>query len=87
MFVRKVPNRSGLFSVQVISKHDGKYKVVKTFGSSKDKREIDNLRRQASLSSPPIETDKVVKDFLNQISSSTVRTVGPELIFLTSPMP
>ena len=94
MFVRKVPNRSGSFSVQVISKHDGKYKVVKTFGSSKDKRKIDNLCRQAekfinnpswqtSLFSPPIETDKVVEDFLNQISNSTVRTIGPELIFGT----
>jgi hypothetical protein len=33
-FLRKLKNRSGSISVQIISKERGKYKVVKTLGSS-----------------------------------------------------
>lgn len=43
MFVRKKPNKSGLVSVQVIDKSQGKYKVVKTIGSSMDSFEIERL--------------------------------------------
>jgi len=43
MFVRKKPNKSGLVSVQVIDKSQGKYKVLKTIGSSKDTLEIERL--------------------------------------------
>lgn len=43
MFVRKKPNKSGLVSVQVIDKSQGKYKVVKTIGSSMDSLEIERM--------------------------------------------
>lgn len=43
MFVRKKPNKSGVISVQVIDKSSGKYKLVKTIGSSSDEGEIDRL--------------------------------------------
>lgn len=43
MFIRKKPNKSGLVSVQVIDKSQGKYKVVKTIGSSMDSIEIERL--------------------------------------------
>lgn len=43
MFVRKKPNKSGLVSVQVIDKSHGKYKVLKTIGSSSDDLEIERL--------------------------------------------
>lgn len=43
MFVRKKPNKSGLVSVQIIDKSQGKYKLVKTKGSSHDPVEIENL--------------------------------------------
>jgi transposase len=43
MFVRKKPNKSGLVSVQIIDKSQGKYKVVKTVGSSSDPDEIERL--------------------------------------------
>jgi transposase len=43
MFVRKKPNKSGLISVQVIDKSQGKYRLVKTIGSSKDTLEVDRL--------------------------------------------
>lgn len=43
MFVRKKPNKSGLVSVQIIDKSQGKYKVVKTVGSSNDPYEIERF--------------------------------------------
>ena len=43
MFVRKKPNKSGLVSVQVIDKSNGRYKVVRTIGSSRDEVEIEKL--------------------------------------------
>jgi transposase len=47
MFVRKKPNKSGLTSIQIIDKSRGRYKVVKTVGSSKDPDEIERLFNQA----------------------------------------
>lgn len=46
MFVRKKINKSGTISIQVIDKSSGKYKVVKTIGSSSDAHTINNLYLQ-----------------------------------------
>ncbi|MFO7845239.1 MAG: IS1634 family transposase [Balneolaceae bacterium] len=43
MFVRKKKNPSGLVSVQVIDKSTGRYRVMKTIGSSSDAREVNQL--------------------------------------------
>jgi transposase len=43
MFIRKKPNKSGVISVQVIDKNSGKYKLVKTIGSSNQPLEIEKL--------------------------------------------
>ena len=43
MFVRKKKNRSGVVSVQVIDKSSGKYKMIKTIGSSSDADQIERL--------------------------------------------
>jgi transposase len=43
MFVRKKINKSGVISIQVISKIRGKSKLIKTIGSSKDELEIKSL--------------------------------------------
>lgn len=48
MFVRQKRNASGKISVQVIDKSFGKYKVVKTIGSSSDPNHIQLLLKQAS---------------------------------------
>ena len=40
MFLRKKKNLSGSVSIQIISKSNGKYKVVKTIGSSSNEQEI-----------------------------------------------
>jgi len=60
MFIRKLKNRLGSISVQIISKERVQYKVVKTIGSSFEeqvfsrfihqaKQEIFNLQRQTGL--------------------------------------
>lgn len=46
MFVRKKHNKSGIISIQVIDKSQGKYKLLKTIGSSSDAEEIDRLVAQ-----------------------------------------
>lgn len=46
MFVREKVNKSGVVSVQVIAKFNGKSKLVKTIGSSHDKTIIANLVKQ-----------------------------------------
>lgn len=46
MFVRKKKNHSGLISVQVIDKSHGKYRVLKTVGSSLDLQIVDQLFKQ-----------------------------------------
>ena len=46
MFVRKKLNKSGIISIQVIDKSTGRYKLVKTVGSSADIVEVDALFKQ-----------------------------------------
>jgi len=43
MYVRKKGNRSGVISVQVITKIHGKSKLIRTIGSSHDEKVIENL--------------------------------------------
>lgn len=43
MFVRKKKNKSGVISVQVIDKSTGRYRVIKTIGSSSQAWEIEDL--------------------------------------------
>lgn len=94
MFVRKLKNRSGSLSIQVISKHDGKYKVIKSFGSAKDadrleqllllaKQYVNNPNNQLPLFSTLSKEDLAVKNAFEHLSNFHIRTVGPELIFGT----
>ena len=90
MFLRKIKNRSGSFSVQIISKGGGKYKVVKTIGSGSSeqelqklwfigKQEIERLSAQSELFVS--EHDTLVEEIINNLENASVKTVGPELIF------
>jgi len=47
MFWRKKKNKSGIINIQVIEKSSGKYKLVKTIGSSEDERELEKQVHQA----------------------------------------
>lgn len=90
MFLRKLKNRSGSISVQIISKNNGKYKVVKTIGCGKSKtevehllnigkQEIENLSKQQKLFIS--EKDNFIEEAFSVLNNSSIRTVGPELIF------
>jgi len=46
MFVRKKKNPSGIVSIQIIDKSQGKYKVIKTVGSSSNTSEVENYYHQ-----------------------------------------
>ena len=90
MFLRKLKNRSGSISVQIISKAGGKYKVVKTIGSGKSKIEIENLlylgrQEIENLSKQPklfiSEKDNSIEKAFSVLNNSSIRTIGPELIF------
>lgn len=78
MFVRKKPNKSGLVSVQVIEKSNGKYKVVKTIGSSTDPSEIERLVAKGKMHAKErmglqeidfIDHKRIFSDVLSCISS------------------
>jgi len=92
MFVREVKNRSGSTSIQIISKEKGRYKVVKTMGSATvlreieklkqlARQEIDNLEKKNQLALFETKNDKLVEQVFETLQNSSIRTVGPELIF------
>lgn len=49
MFVRKKKNKSGVVSIQIIEKRDGKSVLLKTIGSSADPKEIQTLFEQGKV--------------------------------------
>jgi transposase len=95
MFVRKNKNRSGSISVQIIVKERGKYRVVKTVGTSSDPDQIERLclqaastirrpdPRQAELFALHTSRDHVVENLVSTLANAHVHTIGPELIFGT----
>jgi transposase len=89
MFVRQKKNKSGLISIQIISKSRGKYEVVETIGSSSDplrvrelneqgKKRIQLLGQQSSLNFD-VEKERALSELfftgLNEIC-----LIGPELL-------
>ncbi len=90
MFIRKNKNRSGSYSVQIVSKSSGKYKLVKTIGSGRTEQELQKLTYLARqelerINSQPklfvSETDTVVEQVFSAIDNASIRTIGPEIIF------
>jgi transposase len=90
MFIRKNKNRTGSYSVQIISKSSGKYKLVKTIGSGTTEQELQKLTYLAKqeierLSQQPklfvSETDTIVENIFSSLNNASVRTIGPEIIF------
>lgn len=89
MFVRCKKNKSGTVSVQVISKSEGLYRVVKTIGSSADSDEIFRLKQLAleyiltfnGQQTFPFDQQSD-EQFYNSIyiSIQEVKLLGPELI-------
>ncbi len=89
MFVRKKRNKSGSFSIQIIDKSSGSYRVVKTVGFSKDPIKLEYLWRKAHYLIPELigqstlnlfcEEDNTIHNFFHE-SHLKVRVTGPEQI-------
>ena len=90
MFIRKNKNRSGSVSIQIVSKANKKYKVVKSFGSATSLDQIRILEKQARLYLDKLEgrtelftspEDVLVESFVSQLDNTAIQVIGPELIF------
>lgn len=90
VFIRKNKNRSGSFSVQIVSKHRGSYKVLKTLGSGRSEQEIEFLYQRAQQELQKLDgssslfinrDDAKLESFISDLSNSQVQVIGPELIF------
>lgn len=89
MFVRKKQNKSGSLSIQIISKNRGKYKVVRSIGCAKSKREEELLvllakseleRLQGNQTLFSEHDDLIIENFVNGIANDHLQIVGSELI-------
>lgn len=90
MFVRKKKNKSGSVSVQIITKHRGRYAVIKSIGSAKGEQAIavlveqgnqEMLQLQGQQGLFVFEKDALVESFISELSNTQIRTIGPELVF------
>ena len=91
MFIRRKSNKTGSVSVQVISKHTGKYQVVRSFGVGYSEQDLVRLeekargfiaREQNFVDELFSDDDEVrLEDFVSSIDNAHIRVVGPELVF------
>lgn len=94
MFVRKKRNKSGSISVQVIDKSNG-YRVWQAVGCARNPDEVERLWQQGlqivhrvskgQLQLLPIKSqaDLTIQNFVQGLTNTQIRTIGPELIFGT----
>jgi hypothetical protein len=91
MYVRRKPNKTGTVSVHVISRHTGKYKLLRSFGTGCTEQEVvrmeeharEFIREQQGFTDGLFADEDEVRleDFLSTISNTQVQVIGPELIF------
>ena len=89
MFIRQKNNESGTVSIQIIDKSRGRYKIVKTIGTSMDPLVLDQLNIQAKDElirlqqqlnfNFDIDNEKELVDLIFK-GIEQIRLVGPELI-------
>lgn len=91
MFVNRSKNKSGTISVRVLQKRGRNNVLIKSFGSSKDEKEIERMVEQAKefiqrqtgtyyhLFNQPAE--QRIDDFVDNLSNSQISVDGPEAIF------
>lgn len=94
MFVRRKPNKSGTYTVQVLQKDikTRRNKVIKSFGVSKYEPELASMERKAQeyideQIGPTLPMDyhdpfeRELETFLSTISNAQLQVIGPELIY------
>ena len=87
---QKNKNRSGSYSIQIVAKSGGRYKVIKTLGSGRSEQEIEFLYQRARQELHRIEgtsslfvnrDDAMLESFISTLKNSQIQVIGPELIF------
>jgi hypothetical protein len=90
MFIRQKRNKSGSTSIHIVSKDSGKYKLIKSVGSSSTVEGITILMHQARYELSQLQSqpslfasteDNIIQGYLETISNGNVQVIGPELIF------
>jgi len=90
MFIREVKNRSGSISIQIISKVNRKYIVIKSIGSACSQKEIAALKQRARHELQDLQQlqslfisqeDILIESFLSKLTNDQIHVWGPELIF------
>lgn len=89
MFIRQKQNNSGTISIQIIDKSSGRYKVLKTIGSSADPSQIERLIKEANIYIEKLRGQTFLNfDFYNEQAFvdlvfngiEHIRLAGPDLI-------
>jgi transposase len=86
MFVRKKSNKSGVVSIQIVDKSSGKYKLIKTIGSSSDPQVIEQLYLQGKQwinnYLGQLQIDFLENNYAKHVSQNitSINTVGIELL-------
>lgn len=92
MFVRKIKNRSGSTSIQIIDKSNKQYKIVETVGVSKKPKEIQELYnlakyrlkynyiKELNLFKEEKQEIGIIQNFISNLSNNDISIIGPELI-------
>jgi transposase len=87
VFIRRKRNKSGVISIQVIDKSSGRYKLIKTIGSSNDETEIESLVKQGKeyilqYNGQSVfdfnKTDELFSKFISGITQ--INVIGSELL-------
>jgi hypothetical protein len=90
MFIRKNKNRMGGFSIQIVQKVQGKYKLVKTIGTGNSPQEVEFLFQKARQELYHLtgaqtlfasKEDAFIESFLQNLRNAQIQVIGPELIF------
>ena len=90
MFIRKNKNRKGGFSIQLVQKVQGKYKLIKTIGTGNSSQEIEFLVQKArqelhrlsgSQTLFTSKDDALIESFLKNLRNAQIQVIGPELVF------
>ncbi len=89
MFIRKIRNRSGSVSIQIVRKINRKNKVIRTVGVARSKREEELLLLLARTELEQLQDmqtlfveheDLVIENFVNGIANDHLQIIGSELI-------
>jgi len=90
--VRKKKNKSGSISIHIVDRSNRGYKLVESFGSSKDLEAVDNLYQKALERIDELEKNlfyiskekskkEKIKELLSEITTQNFIPIGDELVF------